>query len=216
MSTSSDDPLLLEQIAYYRAVAPEYETHAIEGWGEQEVTAALEAFKPTGDVLELACGPGMWTEILVRTAASLTAVDAAPEMLARTKARVGEHRVELVQADLFAWRPARRYDAVFFGFWLSHVPQDRFTTFWSMIADCLTPDGRVFFVDDALRTPEELIEGEASTTIQRLLNDGTAFRAVKVPYTPAELEGKLSALGWQIAVKQTAGHFYWGAGARSR
>lgn len=209
------DGLLQEQIAYYRAVATEYETHAIAGWGEEQVVAALEAFAPTGDVLELACGPGSWTELLLRSASSVTAVDASPEMLARTRARVGQGRVQLIQADLFSWRPARRYDLVFFGFWLSHVPRERFDAFWSLLAECLTTDGRVFFVDDALRTPEELIEGEESSTIERRLNDGTAYRAVKVPYTPTELEQRLRALGWQIQVRQTTGHFYWGSGCRA-
>jgi hypothetical protein len=50
-------------------------------------------------------------------------------MLARAKARVGEERVRFVQADLFSWRPDRRHDVVLFGFWLSHVPRDRFDAF---------------------------------------------------------------------------------------
>lgn len=80
----------------------------------------------------------------------------------------------------------------------------------------LGPAGRVFFVDDAFRTPEELIEGEASSTIQRRLSDGTAHRVVKVPYRPAELEERLASLGWQFTVTQTSGSFYWGAGSRLR
>ena len=210
-----DEALLAEQIAYYRALAPEYESHSLPGWGGPEVAAALDAFRPAGHVLELACGPGMWTELLVREATSVTAVDAAPEMLARARARVGEGRVRFVQADLFSWRPDRRYDVVFFGFWLSHVPMDRFDAFWSFVGDCLEPSGRVFFVDDAFRTPEELIEGESSSTIERRLSDGTAYRAVKVPHRPAELEEKLAALGWHVEVRQTSGHFYWGSGTRT-
>ena len=210
------DPLLAEQLAYYRAVAPEYESHSLPGWGGPEVAAALEAFQPAGSVIELACGPGMWTEILLRHAASVTAVDAAPEMLARAKARVGEDRVRFVQADLFSYRPERRHDVVFFGVWLSHVPRDRFGAFWAMVGDCLEPGGRVFFVDDAFRTPEELIEGESSSTIERRLLDGTAYRAVKVPYRPRELEAELASLGWRFTVTQASGHFYWGSGARSR
>jgi SAM-dependent methyltransferase len=213
-----DDPLLVEQLTYYRALAPEYESLSIPGAGGPEVVAALDAFEATGDVLELACGPGMWTELLLRGAASVTAVDAAPEMLARAKARVGEERVRFVQADLFSWRPDRRYDVVFFGFWLSHVPRDRFEAFWSLIDDCLKgdPAGRVFFADDAYRTPDELIEGEASSTIQRRSSNGTAYRVVKVPYHPADLEQKLAALGWQFTIRPTSGPFYWGSGKRSR
>jgi demethylmenaquinone methyltransferase/2-methoxy-6-polyprenyl-1,4-benzoquinol methylase len=216
---SGADPvrqLLDEQIAYYRAVAREYFDHALSPTGANEIQDALEAFAPTGDVLELACGPGTWTAALVRHAASLTAVDASPEMLAIASKQTGAQRVRFVHADLFSWQPDRRYDVVFFGFWLSHVPNERFDAFWKLVADCLVADGRVFFVDDAYRTADELIEGEASSTIQRRLNDGSAHRAIKVPHDPAELAERLQALGWDFAITQTEGPFFWGNGRRAR
>lgn len=212
-SPSQPDPLLAEQISYYRAVADEYEDHAIPRAADDEVAAALDAFRPAGDILELACGPGIWTERLLRHATSLTAVDAAPEMLARARARVDSPLVRFVQADLFGWRPDRRYDVVFFGFWISHVPVDRFEAFWAFLAGCLQPGGRVFFCDDNYRPPEELIEGESSPIVLRRLNDGTGFRAVKVPYRADELEKALQRLGWRITVTQTSSPIYWGAGA---
>jgi demethylmenaquinone methyltransferase/2-methoxy-6-polyprenyl-1,4-benzoquinol methylase len=138
-------------------------------------------------------------------------VDAAPEMLAAAEARFGAGRVRLVEANLFAWRPDRRYDVVFFAFWLSHVPLGRFEAFWSLVADCLEPHGRVFFVDDADRTPDELIDGASSSTIRRRLDDGTAYRLVKVPHQPRELEERLGRLGWRISVTPTSGPLYWGA-----
>jgi len=208
--------LLAEQVAYYRARAPEYLEGALHAPGGDEIEAALDAFAPCGDVLELACGPGPWTSRLLRSAASVTAVDASPEMLALARERVGDDdRVHLVCADLFAWRPERRYDVVFFGFWLSHVPRERFAAFWSLVADCLTPNGRAFFVDDAYRTPDELINGEASSIIRRRLSDGTAYRAVKVPHTPIGLERRLTELGWNIRVRGTDGPFFWGAGGHA-
>lgn len=207
--------VLAEQLAYYRAAAPVYESLSLPGWGGAEVAAALEAFAPSGDVLELACGPGMWTELLLRHAASVTAVDGAPEMLARARTRAGSERVRFVEADLFSWQPERRYDVVFFGFWLSHVPPHRFEAFWSLIDDCLVPGGRVFFADDAVRTPEELIEGEASSVVQRRLDDGSAYRIVKVPYALSELEARLAGLGWRFTFTQTSGGFYWGSGGRN-
>jgi hypothetical protein len=36
-------------------------------------------------------------------------------MLALASARVTDERVRFVSADLFRWRPDRRYDVVFFG-----------------------------------------------------------------------------------------------------
>jgi SAM-dependent methyltransferase len=210
------EPLLAEQIAYYRAVADEYHDHAIHGAdGGHELEAALDAFRPQGDVLELASGPGTWIPQLLRHATSLTSLDASPEMLAIAAARFGDQRVRFVEADIFAWEPDRRYDVVFFGFWLSHVPLERFEPFWSLVADALAPGGRVFFADDAYRTQDELIEGAGSSTIRRRLNDGSDHRAVKVPHDPDALEQRLARLGWEITVAPTSGPFYWGAGGRA-
>jgi SAM-dependent methyltransferase len=103
-------------------VAPEYRDRALPPAGGDEVVAALDAFGPAGDVLELACGPGTWTALLLRHADTVTAVDGSPEMLAIASSRVHDERVRFVRADLFAWRPDRRFDVVFFGFWISHVP----------------------------------------------------------------------------------------------
>jgi SAM-dependent methyltransferase len=208
------EPLLVEQLAYYGAIAAEYEDHSIPGPGAREVIAALDSFRPVGHVLELACGTAKWTELLLRHATSVTAIDASPEMLAIASERVTDERVRFVHADLFTWTPDRRYDVVFFGFWLSHVPRQRFESFWSLVSDCLEADGRVFFVDDAYRTPDELIYGESSSVVRRRLNDGTPYRAVKVPYEPGHLEERLRGLGWRVTVAATSGPFYWGRGTR--
>ena len=208
------DQLLGEQLAYYRALAADYLDQGLDLPGADELTAALDAFQPTGSVLELACGPGVWTSQLLRYAADVSAVDGSPEMLALAAARAGPERVRFIQADLFTWRPDRRYDVIFIGFFLSHVPAERFASFWSLVADCLKPDGRVFFADDAYRTPDELVAGPSSSTIRREIPDGTAYRLVKVPHQPADLERRLGELGWDIKVTATAGPFYWGAGSR--
>jgi demethylmenaquinone methyltransferase/2-methoxy-6-polyprenyl-1,4-benzoquinol methylase len=205
------DNLLDEQVAYYRARAPEYEAGTLDLPGGNELDAAVEAAAPAGRVLELACGPGTWTPRLLRDAERLTAVDASPEMLALAAARIGgDPRARFVHANLFTWEPDGEYDFVFFGFWLSHVPLERFEAFWHLVRAALAPGGRVLFVDDAYRTPDELIEGEASAVVRRTLEDGTAYRAVKVPHTAAALQERIAALGWAVRVRPTAGPFYWG------
>jgi SAM-dependent methyltransferase len=217
MNTQSvQDQVLAEQRAYYNALGPQYLDQGLDLPGGAELTDALDAFRPAGSVLELACGPGVWTRQLLRHASDVTAVDASREMLALAARSVpGGAPVRFVQADLFTWEPDRRYDVVFMGFWLSHVPAERFESFFGRVAAALAPRGRVFFADDGYRTPDELIEGPASSTIQRRTPDGTAYRIVKVPHDPAELERRLRALGWDITVTPTAGPFFWGAGSRA-
>jgi len=213
MMANSPDSLLAQQAAYYRAVAAEYDDHAIPLPGGEALIGALDDFNPSGRVLELACGPGAWTPQLVRHADHVTAVDASPEMLQIAAERAPQ--AEFVRADLFGWEPDRQWDVVFFGFWLSHVPLDRFDDFWALVDRCLEPGGRVFFADDGYVTPDEVIEGEHEHTIARRLNDGTMHRIQKVPHEPADLERRLAGLGWRIEVRPTSGPFYWGQGGRA-
>lgn len=202
--------VLTEQIEYYRAIALEYEQHAIPGaWGG-ELAAALESFQPAGTVLELACGTGAWTEQLLTHADSLTAVDASAEMLAIAARRVNDRRVRFIHADLFQWTPDQRYDVVFFGFWLSHVPIERFESFWTLVGTCLKPAGRVMFVDDAHRTREELVYGDASPIVRRRLRSGAAYDVVKVPHTPRQLQERIERLGWRVSITQTSEPFFYG------
>ena len=86
---SARSSLRSEQLAYYRALANEYKDHTIDVPGQNELLSAIDSFRPTGDILELACGSGIWTERLLRSATTVTAVDGAPEMLAHARKRVG-------------------------------------------------------------------------------------------------------------------------------
>jgi demethylmenaquinone methyltransferase/2-methoxy-6-polyprenyl-1,4-benzoquinol methylase len=152
---------------------------------------------PGGDVLELACGPGMWTQELTARAATVTAVDAAPEMIELARARAPD--ATFVQADILRWRPTRRYDVVFFGFWLSHVPDDRFADFWSLVGDCLVDGGRAVFVDEHVANAGKE-RWLADEVVERTLSDGSTHRIVKAYLDPPELTARLAALGWQADV----------------
>ena len=217
------EPLLAEQLAYYRAGAPEYGETAIPELGEgtlraaaDELAAAVEAFGVAGDVLELACGPGTCTGSLLRGATSLTAVDGAPEMLEIARAAIGDERVRFVEADIFEWTPDRRYDCVCFGFWLSHVPLERFESFWAIVAGALKPDGRVLFIDDGYRTEDELIEGPESSTIRRTLGDGSTYRWSRSPTRRRSSRPSCGGSGGTSPCTTTSGPFYWGDGGRGR
>lgn len=232
----SVDDMLAEQVAYYRARSDEYDEWFLRRgrydrgpdanacWFREveEVRGALAAEFPVEQVLEFACGTGLWTERLASAAKHVTALDASAGVIALNRVRIDEAaragratcRVAYETADLFAWKPARRYDLIFFGFWLSHVPPLRFEAFWRLVASALAPGGRVFFVDNrASSSVARTRRGEVREV--RTLNDGREFEIVKIFYEPRELAARLAGEGFTFEVHETGRHFIFGAGALS-
>jgi 2-polyprenyl-3-methyl-5-hydroxy-6-metoxy-1,4-benzoquinol methylase len=219
--------ILQEQLQYYRERASEYdewffrqgrydrgEKHRQEWFAEiSAVEAALRLARPSGDILELACGTGLWTQHLADLANHLTAVDAAPEAIRLNQQRVSSASVEYIVADLFNWTPDRQFDFIFFGFWLSHIPPEKFTAFWQMVRKTLKPNGRVFFVDSlfiqtstAQNHPTLQKQGYA----ERKLNDGRTYQIVKIFHEPAQLQTSLQKLGWLGDIYVTTNYFLHG------
>jgi demethylmenaquinone methyltransferase/2-methoxy-6-polyprenyl-1,4-benzoquinol methylase len=231
------DPLLAEQLAYYRARAAEYDDwfyrHGRYDRGE-ELNAAwraevaelrtalaglLDELGDPPDVLELACGTGLWTPQLAARARRLTAVDGSAEVLEVCRARLADTTtVELVQADLFDWQPASGYDLVFFSFWLSHVPPERLESFFELVRGALRPGGSVFLIDSAYdqtsTARDHRLGAPDDVTVERLLDDGRRFRIYKVFHQPDELAARLAGLGWSFELRRTAHYFIYGRGRR--
>jgi len=224
--------ILQDQIDYYRARAAEYD----EWWlrcGRYDRGAALNARwhaetaavdaaliawlgeRRPSSVLELACGTGLFTRHLAPRAGHVTALDASSEVLAINRARVGGDNVEYVEADLFTWRPQRRYDLVFFSFWLSHVPPDRFEAFWAMLGEAIDTRGAAYLIDSAFdRTStakDHVLPSGNDGVVTRKLNDGREFRIVKIFYEPEPLTGRLKKLGWSAKLERTANYFIHGS-----
>jgi 2-polyprenyl-3-methyl-5-hydroxy-6-metoxy-1,4-benzoquinol methylase len=222
-----ENNILQEQIQYYRDRATEYdqwffrqgrydrgEAHR-QQWSAEiaEVEAALFAAKPSGDILELACGTGLWTKHLASLATNLTAIDAAPETIAINQQRVSSAAVNYIVTDLFTWEPETQFDFVFFSFWLSHVPEDQFVPFWQKVQRSLKPNGRVFFVDSLLNqasTAQNHAPLHQQGHIERKLNDGRTYNIVKVFYNQQQLQDSLQNWGWQGQVVSTKDFFLYG------
>jgi demethylmenaquinone methyltransferase/2-methoxy-6-polyprenyl-1,4-benzoquinol methylase len=179
------------------------------------VEAALREIPACDDVLELACGTGLWTRHLAKSHKRVLAVDASSEVISINRARVHSEAVEYEMADLFSWTPpAARFDLVFFGFWLSHVPHDRFDGFWRKVRSALRPGGRTFFVDsllDQTSTARDHAPLDESGIVHRRLNDGREFRIVKVFHDPTDLERGLGRRGWSGWVRSTPQFFVYGS-----
>lgn len=225
---STPEDLLDQQVAYYRARAPEYEqwwdragqyelpAEVRDEWAAEVASLGqiLERAELSGSVLELACGTGLWTRELAQQPGitRVTAVDAAAETIELNRDRLPADGcpVTFEQADLFSWEPTERYEVVFFSFWLTHVPPERFDAFWGLVDRCLKPGGRFLLFDNA--GPQFITdvtdEPRDATTTRRRLSDGREFDIVKVYYRPDELAQRLAGLGWDVTAAATTGEYF--------
>jgi 2-polyprenyl-3-methyl-5-hydroxy-6-metoxy-1,4-benzoquinol methylase len=220
--------ILQQQIAYYQARASEYDewflrqgrydrgTEMNSQWFQEveQVRSALDQFKPYGQILEIACGTGLWTQRLSEQAEQITVIDAVGEVLTLNQQRLKSARVKYVQANIFEWHPKEQYDVVFFSFWLSHVPEEYFESFWRMVRRATKPGGRVFFVDSKYEPTstarDHQLREKQSETILRRLNDGREYEIVKIFYEKDDLEKRLNQIGWKAEVKETGHYFIYG------
>ncbi|MFJ2911549.1 class I SAM-dependent methyltransferase [Streptomyces sp. NPDC087228] len=191
------------QIAYYQARDGEYDATYGTRMDMPRLAKGLDSLPIGGDVLEIACGTGQWTQLLSHRARSLTALDAAPEMLRRARDRMRGTETRFIEADVFDWEPDCQYDTVFFGFWLSHVPPIEMEPFWDLLRWALVPGGHVVFLDDspAKAEIEDRVEMTPVPTVRRTLSDGSRHVAVKVLRDPTELTSQLNGLGWDTSVE---------------
>src|SRR5919109_262965 len=230
MDEATLDELLAEQRRYYRERAREYDDwwfrragYALDAetavrWfaDVRELEAALEAFGPRGDVLELAAGTGIWTRHLLRHADRVTAVDAVAEVLELNRARTSG-AADYVLADVFEWEPPREFDVCFFGFWHSHVPSAHFEAFWQLVGRALKPAGRVFLVDNARLGDSGHLVSSTGEVARRRLSDGREFDIVKRFWAPEALEREVATVGWRLSVGTPAnGYFIYASGERAR
>lgn len=178
-----------------------------------ELTQHLIAkLHPAGDVLELACGTGASTRFLAPFADSLTALDASPRMIDINRRRLRDPKIHYVNADVFSWKPERRYDVVFFSYWLSHVPPRSFDRFWGFLRTCLKPGGRVGFIDEDDRGVDNdyMTDIDGVPAAVRTLRDGRKYPIVKVYWRPADLRQRLEDLRWNTTVTPVGDTFMFG------
>lgn len=227
MAEPAEEELLGQQIRYYRARAPHYDDWwyrrgryalAPDRKAEWDAEVArleetVDALLPAGRILELACGTGIWTERLARRGAAVVAVDSSPEAIAINRRRTSGTSVNYVEADLFDWTPSDHFDAVFFSFWLSHVPPGRWAPFWNMVRDALRPGARAVFIDN-LWGDGTWRGGPKPGAVAQVRTDGgddLEYRIVKIYYEPEELTAALERVGWQGDIGTTGRSFLVGS-----
>ena len=210
-----NETLLQEQIEYYRARASEYEETALPTHGAGDSPMAREwrdaervvhSLPQYTDILELACGTGVWTRLLAQHTEHLTALDAAPEMLEINRASVNDPRVKYECVNLFEWEPTQQYEMVFFAFWLSHVPDAQLDLFLQRVRRALKPNGHIFILDEPRDTKNVIPTNE--NVQARTLSDGRTYNIVKEYYAPEELRERMARFGFSFVEISHGDYFF--------
>jgi demethylmenaquinone methyltransferase/2-methoxy-6-polyprenyl-1,4-benzoquinol methylase len=209
------DEVLASQADYYRRRASEYDVTAYGdvAAARDRIARIIAEMQPSGSVLEIACGTGLWTEALAGRVETVTAIDLAPEAVAIARDRVRANNVRFEVADVFSWQTAARFDVIFFSAWLSHVPMSRFEQFWRQLRGMLAEGGRVLFIDEHIddRAKETYLPG-GDEIVERQLRDGSRYRIVKNFVDPEQLQRRLAGLGWQCRIRRDGSDWVWVCG----
>jgi demethylmenaquinone methyltransferase/2-methoxy-6-polyprenyl-1,4-benzoquinol methylase len=211
-------------LAYYQARAPEYDDWYLRrgryergpihdaAWNAELDLAGrwLDELPIAGEIVELAAGTGWWSPLLA-SKGELSMYDGAPAPLERARERLVAHRLRAHLHVRDAWaEPDRAVDAVFMGFWLSHVPRARLDDFLGVVRRWLRPGGTFAFID-SLPDPQSSAADHpapADDASLRRLDDGREFTIVKVYYEPEALEAALRRAGFADARVTTTGRFF--------
>jgi ubiquinone/menaquinone biosynthesis C-methylase UbiE len=211
-------------IDYYEARAPEYDDWYLRrgryargaihdaAWNAELDAAGrwLDALPLRGEIVELAAGTGWWSPLLA-SKGQLSLYDAAEAPLERARDRLLAHRLRAHLHVRDAWsEPDRAVDALFTGFWLSHVERARLIEFLSLVRRWLTPGGRYAFIDSLPDPASGAADHPAPTgdLALRRLADGRQFSIVKVYYAPDELVAALRTAGFRDIEVSVTGRFF--------
>lgn len=214
----------VEMLAYYEARADEYDDWYLRrgryergpvhdtAWNAELDIAGrwLDALPIAGEIVELAAGTGWWSPLLA-SKGELSLYDGNAGPLDRARERLVAHdlRAHLHVRDAWA-DPDRQVDAVFTGFWLSHVPRARLDAFLSIVRRWLQPGGTFAFIDSRPDPQSSATDHPtpADDRSVRRLDDGREFTIVKVYYEPDDLRSALERAGFVAAEVTTTGRFF--------
>ncbi len=226
------DNILEQQIQYYRARANEYDdwfyrkgrydrgTQNNQRWFNEVavIKNTLHQIGVVDDILELACGTGIWTQELLNIGKKITAIDVSEEVITINRSKLNSPSIEYHLIDLFRWEPDTEYNLVFFAFWLSHVPPKLLDSFLIKVYQSVRLGGQVFIIDSRFEptstAKNHILKDDGNIYKNRKLNDGQEFQIVKIFYQPDELQDKLKQVGFHAEANVTDNYFIYAHGAK--
>ena len=181
------------------------------------VTTWLDRLPLRGEIVELAAGTGWWSTLLAGKG-ELSAYDVNEAALDVARRRLVAHglRAHLHVRDTWE-EPDRVVDAVFAGFWLSLVPDDRLERFLQLVRRWVRPGGAFAFIDRKDDPEAEAVDEPAPEqgVMRRTLPDGRELLVPQVVRTPEVLQRALMAAGFTSAeVAETPRFFVMGVARR--
>ena len=157
-------------------------------------------------VLEIACGPGFWTQFAAETAASVVATDYNQSTLDEAKKKsLPIDRVSLLQADAYRLDLIPGiFDAILSVDWLAHVPLSQMEEFLSGALRRVRPGAPLMFID---QLPGEhslsgVFDAEGNHIQERVLPDGSAFRVIKHFFSDDELANLFSGFSGELRIQR--------------
>jgi demethylmenaquinone methyltransferase/2-methoxy-6-polyprenyl-1,4-benzoquinol methylase len=171
----------------------------------------LDGLPMAGRIVELAAGTGWWSPLLA-SKGELWLYDAAEAPLERARERLVAHglRAHIHVRDAWAPPEGEPADAVFAGFWLSHVPRNRTEEFLRVSRRWLRPGGRLALID-SLPDPQSGARDHPAPNgdlALRRLDDGREFTIVKVHRSAGEIAAALADAGFESIETGTTGRFF--------
>jgi len=190
--------------AYYAKRASEYERIYAKPERQSDLSALrkrIGGMFAGRNVLELACGTGWWTPVIAQGAASITALDLNEEVLAIARTKdLPAGKVAFVRGSAFEIPDfGRRHDALFAGFWWSHVRLEELDAFLASAAAAVAPGALVAFLDNRYvkgsSTPVSRRDALGNAYQLRKLADGSSHEVLKNFPEPGELVQRASRCG---------------------
>lgn len=190
--------------AYYAKRAAEYERIYAKPERQADL-AALRArigkifAKKT--VLELACGTGYWTDLIAERAQHVTALDVNDEMIEIARSKKNAGKVTFLRGSAYEIPLQDRvHDALFAGFWWSHVPLEKLDGFLKEISSRIKPGALIAFLDnryvEGSSTPVSRRDAHGNSYQARKLDDGGTHEVLKNFPDESDLIRRVSRHGW--------------------
>jgi ubiquinone/menaquinone biosynthesis C-methylase UbiE len=157
-------------------------------------------------VLEIACGPGFWTQFASETAASIVASDFNQSTLEEARKKgLPSDRVSLLRADAYRLDLIPGiFDAILSVDWLAHVPISRMEGFLSGAIRRVRAGSPIMFID---QLPKEhsitgVFDAEGNHIQERSLPDGSVFRVIKHYFSDDEIANLFAGFAGDLSIQR--------------